>query len=381
MADKDEEQPGKDEEEPTEERPAPEPVQTPPLAAPSKAVPLHAPVGPSKAPPPPPPAAPMKGRASKSGAERNWGLERVLVPLVIVGVGMATLWWGSTRAETYQFLLCFLGTALVFGGVGLYMWLAGRTTVPMVVQPASTAAAQGYPTAGAPWVSAGSPAQAATGPGGPWWPSALLNAAASRSAAFSATLSVIAVLLAGSGLAIGLEAKTTSGQMDAGFTDVSRLAGAGTHAEAQVEKAQVAQYRLIAAEQQGVLLGLRTLDARVRLLEQTVTGLQGQNVANLKAAKENLAALQQYQEELGARAEEVVQRLEQEERDAITSSRDALNELKEAVPTDKAELRAHIEALKEAIQQSAMTKRPELIPMAPSARVQQAQHAAKGAQL
>jgi hypothetical protein len=380
MVDKDQEQPGKDEEEPTEEHPTPEPVQAPPLAAPSMAAPLHAPVGPSKAPPPPPTAAPMKGRSSKSGAERNWGLERVLVPLVIVGVGMATLWWGSTRAETYQFLLCFLGTALVFGGVGVYMWLAGRTTVPMVVQPASTAAAQGYPTAGAPWAPAGSPAPAVTG-AGPWWPPTLLNLAASRTAAFSATLSVIAVLLAGSGLAIGLDAKTTTGQMDAGVADVSRIAGAGTRAEAQVEEAQVAQYRLIVAEQQGILLGLRTLDARVRLLEQTVTGLQGQNVANLKAAKENLAALQQYQEELGARAEEVVQRLEREQRDAITGSRDALNELKEAIPADNAELRAHVEALKEAIQQSAMTKRPELIPTAPSARVQQAQHAAKGAQL
>ena len=129
------------------------------------------------------------------------------------------------------------------------------------------------------------------------------------------------------------------------------------------------------------MLGLRTLDARVRLLEQTVTGLQGQNVASLKAAKENLAALQQHQEEIGTQVQAAVQRLEQEERNALTGSRDALNELKEAVPAEKADLRAHIEALKDAIQQSAMTKRPELIPMSPSATVQQAQRAARGAQL
>jgi hypothetical protein len=194
-------------------------------------------------------------------------------------------------------------------------------------------------------------------------------------------MSVIAVLIAGVGLAIGIDAKTTTSRVDTGVTDVTRLANAGTHAEAQVEKAQVAQLRVVLAEQHSIAQLLATLNARVRLLESTVTTLQGQNVAKLKAAKDKLAALQRYHDEIDAKAQEAVARLEEEERDAVTGTRNALNELREAIPMSQGELRANIEALKETIQQSTMGTRADLVKLEPSAEVLEAQREAQGAQL
>lgn len=378
MADKEEEELGKQAEETGEERPSTSELASAPSApAPSKAALLPSPAGPSKAPPPPPPGSPRAGRGSRGSETRAWGAERILVPLVVVVLGMATLWWGTARAVEHQYLLAFLGAALVFGAVGLYMWLAGRTTVPMVVHPVTSGATQLYPGTPAWSMPPGSAPPAAQGP---WWPPQW-NGASSRAAVFAASLSVVAVLLAGVGLAMGVDAKVTTNRVDAAIAEVKTLTGAATRAQAETERARLAQYRVVLAEGHGIAQAAGNLDARVRLLERTVTGLQGQNVATLKAARDELSALQQYQEQIDTKTEQAVERLEQEERGAVTGSRDALNALREAVPATKADLRANIESLKETMQSSSMVERRNLVPVETSARVEQAQREAQGAQL
>jgi hypothetical protein len=299
----------------------------------------------------------------------------VVVPLVILLIGIGILWWGSWRAVRHQYLWGFLGTALILGAIGVYMWLAARSTT--VARPMGSSATP-LPGASSPG-PAGEGGAATTGPV-PWLSPSWVSAT-SHSAAFAATLSVVAVLIAGVGLAIGVDAKVATSRVDTGVTDVSRLAGAGTHAEAQVEKAQVAQLRVVLAEQHSIAQQLVTLNARVRLLESIVTRLDGQNAARMRAAKTSLAALQRYYDGIEAKTQRAVERLEGEERDAVTSTRSALNELKEAIPMSQGKLRANIEALKETIQQSTMGTRADLVKLEPSAEVLEAQREANGAQL